>query len=580
MRELRGYCHNVEDGNPEDQREHDGPSLGLDDLLGQLIERAQDVQGAQNRLRGLLEANRAIVGDLDLATVLRSIVAAAVELVHARYGALGVVGSEGTGLDEFIHVGMDAATVEAIGHLPEGKGLLGLLIEEPAAIRLDDLSHHDRSVGFPDDHPPMKGFLGVPVRVRDEVFGNLYLTRPDDVGFTAEDEELVEALAATAGIAIENARLFEESKHRQTWLEASTDVSQRLLAGDQGSLRLIAQSVQKLADADLTTLVLPDAETSQLRVAVAEGADAAGLEEDRYPMAGTLSELVLRTGKSVRLVNAEETEGVEGRTIYLVDRAQVGPVMVLPLLGMERVRGSLVVTRSPHRRPFTRADEEMAMTFATHASVALELAEARRDQQRVVLLEDRARIARDLHDHVVQQLFAAGLMIQATASHLTDERDSAALRDVVGAMDDAIRQIRTLIFQLRPSTFTGLRSAIMDVVAEVRPVLICDPRLDFDGPIDSVSSDDLAHDVTAVVREALTNVGKHAHATAVQLTVHATTSQITVTVSDDGRGTGDPPRRSGLDNMHRRAESRGGSMALAEIPDLGGTTLVWSVPIE
>jgi signal transduction histidine kinase len=535
---------------------------------------------SQNRLRGLLEANRAIVGDLDLATVLRSIVEAAVELVHARYGALGVLGSDGVGLDEFIHVGMDAETVEAIGHLPEGKGLLGLLIEEPAGIRLADLSHHRRSVGFPDGHPPMKGFLGVPVRVRDEVFGNLYLTRPDDVGFTAEDEELVEALAATAGIAIENARLFAESRHRQTWLEASTDIAQRLLAGDEGSLRLIAQSVQKLADADLTTLVLPDTETAQLRVAVAEGIEAAGLEDDRYPMSGTLSELVLRTGKSVRLANAEETEGVENRTIYLVDQVQVGPVMVLPLLGLERVRGSLVVTRSPHRRPFTQADEEMATTFATHASVALELAEARRDQQRVLILEDRARIARDLHDHVVQQLFAAGLMIQATASHLTDERDSTALQNVVGAMDDAIRQIRTLIFQLRPSTSGGLRSAILDVVAEVRPVLACDPRLDFDGPVDSVSSNELAGDVTAVVREALTNVGRHADASAVELTVHATTSQLTVTVSDDGRGMGDVQRNSGLDNMRQRAEDRNGSMVFAEIPDLGGTTLVWSVPID
>jgi signal transduction histidine kinase len=221
----------------------------------------------------------------------------------------------------------------------------------------------------------------------------------------------------------------------------------------------------------------------------------------------------------------------------------------------------------------------MATTFATHASVALELADGRRDQQRLLLLEDRARIARDLHDHVVQQLFAAGLMIQATASHLTDERDSAALQNVVGAMDDAIRQIRTLIFQLRPSTSGGLRSAIMDVVAEVRPVLVCDPRLGFDGPVDSVSSEDLAHDVTAVVREALTNVGKHAEASAVQLTVHATTSQLTVTVSDNGRGMGDPDRRSGLDNMERRAVERGGSMVLAEIPDLDGTTLVWTVPI-
>jgi signal transduction histidine kinase len=570
----------VEDGDSEDQGEFALPSLGLDELLGQLIERAQDVQGAQNRLRGLLEANRSIVVDLDLATVLRRIVEAAVELVHAQYGALGVVGGEGIGLEEFIHVGLNDDSVAAIGHLPEGKGLLGLLIEQPEAIRLDDLSQHARSVGFPEHHPPMKGFLGVPVRVRDEVFGNLYLTRPDDRGFTAEDEELVEALAATAGIAIENARLFQESEHRQAWLAASTDVTQRLLAGDDGSFGLIARSVQRLAEADLTTLVVPDHETAQLRVVAAEGPQAAALQNDRYPMAGTLSELVLQSGKAVRLVSAEETDSVDGRTIYLADRVLVGPVMVLPLLGAQKVRGSLVVGRSPHRRPFTQADEEMATTFATHASVALELAEARRDQQRVLLLEDRARIARDLHDHVVQQLFAAGLMIQATASHLTDERDTAALQAVIGAMDDAIRQIRTLIFQLRPPSSSGLRSDILDVVAEVRPVLACDPRIDFDGPIDSVSSEDVAVDVTAVVREALTNVGKHAQASAVAVTVHATTSQLTLTVSDDGRGMGESDRRSGLDNMRRRAEERNGSMALAEIPDLGGTTLVWSVPLD
>jgi len=570
----------VEDGDSEDQGELALPSMGLDHLLSELIERAQDVKGAQGRLRTLLQANRTIVADLDLATVLRRIVEAAVDLAHADYGALGVVGGEGIGLDEFVHVGIDDGTVAAIGHLPEGKGLLGLLIEEPAAIRLDDLSHHARSVGFPDNHPPMKGFLGVPVRVRDEVFGNLYLTRTDEGGFSAEEEELVAALAATAGIAIENARLFQESRHRQAWLASSTDVTQQLLMGDDGSFELIAKSVQRLAEADLTTLVVPDTQTAELRVVATAGPHAAALENDRYPLSGSLSELVLRTGKAVRLVNAEETDSVGGRTIYVADRVRVGPVMVLPLIGREGVRGTLVVARSPHRRPFTMADEEMSTTFATHASFALELAEARRDQQRVLLLEDRARIARDLHDHVVQQLFAAGLMIQATASHLTDERDSTALKGVVGAMDDAIRQIRTLIFQLSPPSSSSLRSQILDVVAEVRPVLGCEPRIDFDGPIDSVSREDVAVDVTAVVREALTNVGKHARASAVVLTVHATTSQLTLTVSDDGCGVEELGRRSGLDNLRRRAEERMGSMALAEIPDLGGTTLVWSVPLD
>jgi signal transduction histidine kinase len=555
----------------------DGPELGLDQLLAQLIERARDVSDAQYRLGGLLEANRSIVANLDLATVLRRIAECAVVLAHAQYGALGVISSEGVGLDEFIHVGLDAATVTQIGHLPEGKGLLGLLIEQPHAVRLDDLAAHERSVGFPANHPPMRGFLGVPIRVRDEVFGNLYLTRNDGETFTAQDEEIVEALAATAGIAIENARLFAESEHRQEWLAESADVTRRVLAGDEGSLQLITRTVRSLADADLATLVLP--EDGELVVAMADGRDAELLSGTRYARQGTLSELVMETAEPVRLADAEQTSLVGGRTIYLAGRVQVGPVMVLPLIGRQEVRGSLVVGRSRGRRPFSQVDMEMATTFSNHASTALELAEARRDHERVLVLEDRARIARDLHDHVIQQLFAAGLMVQATTAHLDSERDVATLSDVVTSLDEAIKQIRISIFQLQPASATGIRSAVLDVVGEVRPALGFDPRLDLDGPLDSLSTDALIRDVTAVVREALTNVAKHAHATAAKLSVHATTAQLTVTISDNGSGMGATSRSSGLDNLRCRAEDRHGSLVVADLPDPGGTSLVWTVPI-
>jgi signal transduction histidine kinase len=552
--------------------------MGLDQLLGQLIERARDVREVQHRLGGLLEANRTIVADLDLSTVLRRIAESAVALAHAQYGALGVIAAEGVGLDQFIHVGMDEPTVTSIGHLPEGKGLLGLLIEQPRAVRLDDLAAHERSVGFPEGHPPMRGFLGVPIRVREEVFGNLYLTRDDGETFTAQDEEIVEALAATAGIAIENARLFDESERRQDWLAGSADVTRQVLAGDEGSLQLITRTVRSLADADLTTLVLPA--DGELLVAVADGMETEQLEGTRYVREGTLSDLVMESGEPVRLADAEATDLVGGRTIYLAGRVQVGPVMVLPLIGRKEVRGSLVVCRGRGRAPFSQADMEMATTFSNHASTALELAEARRDQERVLLLEDRARIARDLHDHVIQQLFAAGLMVQATAAHLEGERDVATLSDVVTSLDEAIKQIRISIFQLQPAASTGIRSAVLDVVGEVRPALGFDPRLDLDGPLDSLSTDDLVRDVTAVVREALTNVAKHARATAVQLSVHATTAQLTVTISDNGRGIGNPERSSGLENLRCRADERHGSMTVAERPDPGGTTLVWTVPIS
>jgi GAF domain-containing protein len=326
---------------------------------------------ADQQLLALLEANRTIVGDLDLELVLRRIVESAVALVGATYGALAVVGEDGA-VEEFIHVGMSDEQVAAIGHLPEGRGLLGLVIERQQAIRLDDLTTHEGSVGFPKGHPPMRAFLGVPVRVRGDAYGHLYLTRSDIEPFSAQDEELMLALAATAGVAIENARLFTEARLRQEWLSASTDVTRRVLAGDEGALRLIARRVHALAESDLTTVVVPV--DTELLVAVAEGRDAAGIEGARYAASGTLSELVLRSGKPMRLVDAEHTDTVEGRTIYLVDQVQVGPIMVLPLLGREEVRGTLVVMRGPHRRPFTHVDAEMATTFANHASVAPELA--------------------------------------------------------------------------------------------------------------------------------------------------------------------------------------------------------------
>jgi len=424
----------------------------------------------------------------------------------------------------------------------------------------------------------MRAFLGVPIRIRDEVFGNLYLTREEGRPFSAEDEEMVEALAATAAVAVENARLFANSEHRQDWLEASAEVGRRLLAGDESALRVIAREVGTLSGADLITLVVPDGD--RLRVAVAEGTAAGELEGNTYDREGTLSDLVLETGRPFRLEDSGDTTMVEGRTIYLAGQVQVGPVMVLPLIGRERVRGSLVVARDRGRRTFSELDMEMATTFANHASVALELVEARRDQQRVALLEDRARIARDLHDHVIQQIFAAGLVVQATASRLEGTTDVTVLQDVVSHLDDAIKQIRVSIFQLQPPSGSGLRSEVMEVIAEVRPGLGFDPTLDLDGPIDSVCSEDLARDVTAVVREALTNVAKHADAGTAHLSIHATTSSLTVTISDDGHGLGPVSRVSGLDNMRRRAEDRTGSMVVAEVPDLGGTTIVWTVPLS
>src|SRR6266536_1213771 len=504
----------------------DAPQLELDQLLTQLVGRAQDVIGARDRLRGLLRANRAIVGDLALPVVLRRIVEAARELAQARYAALGVLGPDG-GLDQFVHVGIDEQTAARIGHLPEGKGLLGALIDDPRPIRLADLADDPRSVGFPDEHPPMASFLGVPIRIRDEVYGNLYLAEREGGEFTAEDEDLVSALAATAASAIDNARLYAEAGRRQQWLAASTEVTRQLLSTEgEPPLRVIARRLHEMADADVVTVVLPTADERRLMVEVATGERAKELTALTYPAENTFAGLAIDAGRPVLVGDVTQEHNY---TVHLSEVMPVGPMMVIPLVGSHRARGALLVARIAGRNRFNEADLDMATTFAQHAAVALELADARADQQRVVLLEDRDRIARDLHDHVIQRLFAAGLSVQSVASGLGADPHARRLGQVVGDIDDTIRQIRTSIFELRGSLAPQIgdaRGRVVDLVAELRASLDIAPQLRFTGPLDSLVPEPVVDDMLAVVREALTNVARHAHATSVEVEITATPREL------------------------------------------------------
>ena len=557
----------------------DGPQAEFDRLLSQLGERAHDV-AAQERLAGLLRATRAVIGDLSLEGVLTRIVEAACELVDAPYGAIGVIDQAGHGLDQFIYVGIDAEQASRIGHLPEGKGLLGALIEDPRAIRLRDLRDDPRSVGFPEPHPPMRGFLGVPVRVRDEVFGNLYLGSLTEGDFSAEDEQLVTALAATAGVAIENARLYEEARHRQKWLEASTDMTRRVLTDPgEGALRTIGQRVAELADADLVTVALPVPDAAEFRVVVAVGPTAHELIGFTYALPGTISETVLISGEP-RVFDDVRTLQPPSPPLMVSTVVALGPVMVVPLSGTEGVRGVLVVGRTPGRRPFGEAEVEMATTFASHASVALELADRRHEAQRIALLEERARIARDLHDHVIQQLFAAGMTLQASLPTMAEGPASASVDRVVDSIDDAIRQIRASIFQLRPHATLGadLRSAVVAVVAEATPSLGWEPRVVFEGAVDSVSDDALVDDVTAVVRESLSNVARHARAHHAEVLLAVRGMMIEVAVEDDSVGLGEADRRSGLANLRERAVARSGTFEVGPGDAGRGTRVTWMAP--
>jgi signal transduction histidine kinase len=423
--------------------------------------------------------------------------------------------------------------------------------------------------------------------VRDMVFGNLYLTEAAAGEFTAEDEELVTALAATAGIAIENARLFDQAERRQGWLRASTEITRQLLSAEgEEPLRVIAREVRRIADADLVTVVLPTP-SGRLMVEVASGTSADELTGYTYPVDNTLAGLAFDTGRPVLVGDVNE----DGRAyqVHLTEVLDVGPVMALPLVGLRGTRGALVVGRIHGRSRFDEADLDMAMTFANHAAVALELADARSDQQRMVLLEDRDRIARDLHDHVIQRLFAAGLTVQSVASGLGSDDRAQRLDRVVTGIDDTIRQIRTSIFQLRgqlgPQTGT-VRTRLLDTIAEVMPSLGFEPHLGFSGPIDSVVPDSVIDDLVAVTREALTNVARHARATQAEVTLTADSGTLVLDVVDDGIGIGEVSRRSGLANLRQRAELRGGSMAImSEVSDEApstreGTHLRWTIPLS
>jgi len=562
----------------------DAPRLELDELLTQIIVRAEEVLATQGRLRGLLAANRTITADLTLPTVLRRIVEAGCQLVRARYGALGVLAPDG-GLAEFVHVGLDERTVARIGHLPEGKGLLGALIDDPRTIRLRSIEDDSRSVGFPPHHPPMTSFLGVPVLVRGKVFGNLYLTERIDGGeFTADDEELVAALAATAGVAIENARLYEQSQRRQDWLQASAKITRQLLSAEgEEPLQLIARGARQIADADVVTVVLPTESRERMMVEVAAGRAADELTGMSYPIEHTLTGLALSSGHPVLVGDADDSD----YDSHLSEVLPVGPVMVLPLVGTVDTRGALVIARLRGRNRFDDADLDMATTFANHAAVALELADGRENQQRMILLEDRDRIARDLHDHVIQRLFAAGLAVESVAARPGSDETSLRLRRVVTELDETIRQIRTSIFQLRgPMTAEvgTTRSAVLSVMSELEPVLGFEPRVTFAGPVDLAAPDASVDDLIAALREALTNVARHAKARCVDVAVEATTDSLVLEVTDDGVGIGDGSRWSGLANLRARAEHHGGTFTIGPIEEppnhRQGTLLRWTIPLR
>jgi signal transduction histidine kinase len=477
---------------------------------------------------------------------------------------------------------MPSDRVAAIGHLPQGKGLLGALIEDPEPIRLTRIADDPRSSGFPPGHPPMTSFLGVPVRIRDDVFGNLYLTESTRGAFTADDEELAKALAATAATVIDNARLYDAARTRSEWLRASAAITRGLLATDPDdeieTLRQIAEHALEIARADLVAVLLPDPDDGDvLRVVVAVGDFAPDIGGSCVPLAGSLAGQVFTTGTAVRMTSPDEQPVI---CPAVPDGFDAGPMLVVPLVGSRSVHGVLGMVRLRGRHAFTAEDLDMTGGFANQASVALELARARAAQQRAALLDERERIAADLHDHVIQRLFASGLSLQALAATLGPGRAADRVVATVADLDTTIAQIRTAIFALQQVPRAGspsLRGRLLEVVADVTPALGFDPAVRFSGLLDTLPTD-VSDDLLAVLREALTNVARHAHAITADVALTATPQVLTLVVRDDGVGLGDSTRRSGLANLHHRAERHGGGLSVDPGPT--GTRLTWSVPLD
>jgi signal transduction histidine kinase len=551
------------------------PQLRLDDLQSRL----QAVLAARDLVHTLLEAVVAIGGNLDLEIVLRKIIETAVPLVQARYGALGVVGDDGR-LTKFIPVGLDEAQIAAIHHWPEGHGLLGTLIRDPRPLRLADLSAHPESHGFPPGHPAMRSFLGVPIRIRDEVYGNLYLTEKEGGGqFDEEDETLAVALAAAAGVAIDNARLYEEARRQERWLRAIADVTRELLSGAQPTqvLALVTEQALALSGADLVALAVPAGDQKRLvnTYAAGDGAGAAlGLV---LPVAASMSGRVLASGEAVVLDDFRSDDRVNP---IARENMPLGWAILLPLGAPGNVRGVLTVGRDPGSPPLPPQAVEMVTTFAAQAGIALELAEHRQDSERLAVLQDRDRIARDLHDLVIQRLYATGMSLQGSLPLITRPDVEDRVSSAVDALDETIREIRSAIFSLQSDGDVkrhGLRARILEVVEEMTVPLGFAPSLRLVGPLDEDVPGGAGEQMLIALREALSNAARHAAASSVDVTVDCG-SDLVLRVRDNGRGLGGSIRRSGLANLAQRASVLGGRLRVGPAEG-GGTDLEWRVAL-
>ncbi|MET9410141.1 GAF domain-containing protein [Streptomyces sp. NPDC002935] len=538
------------------------------------------------RVPRLLEAMRSVGSGLELHSTLDRICETAAELTDARYAAIGVVAESGEGLADFVQHGVDEGTARRIGRMPDGhKGLLGALIHDPGPVRLSNLTDDPRFCGFPAGHPPMHSFLGVPIRVQGEIFGNLYLTEKRGSGtFGDADLDMVRVLATEAGIAIGNARLYEAAKQRERWIDGSVAVTTALLAGGdaEDALQVVAEQARRLSGSAAGIVLLPAEEGGLEIVAVASDHPSKALGVVLPPESELVAELF--DGEPVFVEDAT----VDPRVLPDLARAY-GPVMMLPLQSDGRVLGALVTPRTREGRPFTQTERTLAAQFASQAALALMMAETQRDRERLAVYEDRDRIARDLHDLVIQRLFATGMMLESAQRRSNVPEVQRGVGKAVDELDVTIQEIRTAIFALQQGPAearSGLRTRVLREINMAAVPLGFRPGHRFTGPVDTLVGELTGKNLIAALREALSNAFRHAGSSRIEVSVDANVllpdgrPGVRLSVADDGVGIPDGGRRSGLRNLKRRAESLGGASWYGPGigTDGGGTTVVWQVP--
>ncbi|RZT17398.1 histidine kinase/DNA gyrase B/HSP90-like ATPase [Kribbella sp. VKM Ac-2569] len=570
-------------GWDEGALEHAGLSrVRLDALLQELLGRVDEFMEYQERLRALLDAVVGIGADLDLNSTLDRIVSAACELAGARYGALGVVGPDGKRLVRFITHGVTDEDIASIGPYPEGHGILGLLIEHPEPIRLHDLAEHPRSYGFPANHPPMKSFLGVPIRTREHAYGNLYLTeKTSGADFTEDDERAVTALAAAAGVVIDNARLYADTERRRRWHEITAEITQLMLGEfdvDQ-ALQLIAQRSREVSGAQVAAVLLTDAD--QLVVRAVDGPPGYSQYIGRRIPSDlpVLGRVISGAGEQVVIEDLAQFLKDSGGLAEFPEGATLARTTFAPLpAGGSGTGGVLVVAAAQGANSRVAEGTDLVRMFAGQATLAVERAQAQRDRDVLAVLEDRDRIARDLHDLVIQRLFATGLQLQGMQRLVASEHQERLAR-AVDEIDTTIHELRAAIFELQqPHETASLRSDVQALVNEYAEPLGFRPQLTCTGPIDTVVPATVRPQILATIREALSNIVRHAEASHATVEITVSPDQVVTRVTDNGVGIGPSTRRSGLRNLTDRAQALGGTVRISD-NDPQGTVVELTAPV-